>query len=146
MKAKLNYLFILITSVLLYGCGNPKPQSTDFIGSWKSKENARIILNRNGTCTLKGVDYFKISSFPQNKERKLNAKGTWNFINNADSGIIDGISNGVNITYTIPEKKLKGEIVFYISGQGLNGNTPPWSLFIWDGDPDEMTKYEFIKE
>ncbi|SMP21106.1 hypothetical protein [Chryseobacterium profundimaris] len=146
MRTKLNYLFILITFAFLHSCGNPKPQLNDFVGTWKSKDNAHIILNQNGTCILKGVNYFKINTFPKNNNTKLNTEGTWRLVNNVDSGIIDGINNGISIVYTIPKDRLKGEIIFYISGHGLTGNNPPWSLFIWDGDPDDMNRYEFTKE
>ena len=40
----------------------------------------------------------------------------------------------------------QGEIIFFISGQGSNEDNPPWDLFIWKGDPDEMVKYKFIKQ
>jgi hypothetical protein len=145
MKAKLKYLLIiLLSSILLCSCDSNKPKQTDFIGTWKSSDNAFIKLNKNGTCILKGVDYYKISRFPINKNRELNVEGIWQFTENAESGIIDNIDNGITIIYNLPEST-KGEILFYISGQGINGNNPPWNLFIWDGDPDEMLKYEFVK-
>ncbi|MEF9477671.1 hypothetical protein OWR28_08040 [Chryseobacterium sp. 1B4] len=75
----------------------------------------------------------------------MNAEGTWIFLENAESGIIDNIDNGIKITYNLPKENIKGEIILYISGQGIKGNNPPWNLFLWDGDPDEMLKYEFIK-
>ncbi|RXM40918.1 hypothetical protein BOQ62_03510 [Chryseobacterium sp. CH21] len=144
MKTKLKYLLITLLSIMLYSCGGTKPKQTDFIGTWKSSDNGSIKLNKNGTCTLKGVDYYKISSFSKNKNRELNAEGTWQFIENVESGIVDNIDNGIVITYNLPDGT-KGEIVFYISGQGISGNNPPWNIFIWEGDPDEMMKYEFIK-
>lgn len=144
MKTKLKYLLIILLSNILYSCGSSKPKQTDFIGTWKSSDNASIKLNKNGTCILKGVDYYKISSFPKNKNRELNVIGTWQFTENAESGIIDNIDNGITIIYNLPDRT-KGEILLYISGRGINGNSPPWNLFIWDGDPDEMLKYDFVK-
>ncbi|MGI9582578.1 hypothetical protein ACR1PO_15390 [Chryseobacterium sp. RRHN12] len=145
MKTKLNYLLIIMGLILLYSCNEVKPKQNDFIGTWKSSDNAFINLNANGTCTLKSIDYYKISSFPKNKNKELNAEGTWVFLENAESGIIDNIDNGIKITYNLPKENIKGEIILYISGQGIKGNNPPWNLFLWDGDPDEMLKYEFIK-
>jgi hypothetical protein len=58
---------------------------------------------------------------------------------------IDNINSGVYIKYELYDGG-EGEIVFYISGRGINGNNPPWNIFIWDGDPDDMQKYEFTKE
>lgn len=144
MKAKLKYLLIILLSGILYSCDGSYPKQTDFIGTWKSSDNASIKLNQDGTCIVKGVDYYKISSFPKNKNKELNVEGTWQFTENAESGIIDNIDNGIKIIYNLPERT-KGETLFYISGQGINGNNPPWNLFIWDGDPDEMLKYEFVK-
>ncbi|WP_449397456.1 hypothetical protein [Chryseobacterium wanjuense] len=109
----------MIISVFLYSCGNPEPQSTDFIGTWKSADGAHIILNPDGACILKDVDYFKISSFPQNKNSKLNAKGTWKFINNTESGIIDGLDSGINIIYKIPQQKLKERLFFIFPDKDL---------------------------
>lgn len=146
MKTKLNYLLILITVVILNSCGNPEPKQNDFIGIWKSSDGAYITLSQDGSCILKGVDYFKISSFPQNKNKRLNVKGTWSFVDGVESGIIDGINKGINIIYQIPDRKGEGSITFYISGVGFLGNKKPWSIYIWNGDPDDMNKYEFIKE
>lgn len=143
MKTKLKYLLILL-SIVLHNCGGSRSKATDFIGTWKSSDSAYIQLNKNGTCILKGVDYYKISSFPKNKNKELNVKGTWKFIENVESGIIDNMNNGIAIIYNLPEGK-QGEISLYISGHGINGNNPPWNIFIWDGDPDEMQKYEFVK-
>lgn len=144
MKTKLKYLLITLLTIILYSCGETKPKQSDFIGTWKSSDNAYIKLNKNGTCILKGVDHYKISSFPKNKNRELNAEGTWQFTENVESGILDNIDNGITMKYNLPEGT-KGEILFYISGQGINGNNPPWNIFIWEGDPDEMLKYEFEK-
>ncbi len=130
---------------MLYNCGGSQPKRNDIIGIWKSSDNSYIELNENGTCLLKGIDYYKISSFPKNKNRKLDVGGTWQFTENAESGIIDNLDSGIIIEYSLPEG-IKGEILFYISGKGIKGNNPPWHLFIWDGDPDEMQKYEFIKD
>lgn len=128
------------------GCNNPKIEKYYFIGNWKSSDGGYIILKKNGTCTLKNINYFKFSSFPENKDKILDTEGTWSFVDSVNNGIINGIDKGINISYKIPTKDGNGGITFYISGQGLNGNKEPWNLFIWDGDPDEMVKYEFIKE
>lgn len=143
MKTNLKYILIAFLAIIL-SCTDSKTKKTDFIGVWKSSDEAYIILKKNGTCTLKGIDYYKISSFPKNKNKKLNAEGTWQFTEDAESGIIDNINSGVYIKYELYDGG-EGEIVFYISGQGINGNNPPWNIFIWDGDPDDMQKYEFTK-
>ena len=139
----INYLIPLF---FLIGCKNPNIEKSYFVGNWKSSDGSYIVLNKNGTCILKNINYFKISSFPQNKNKILDTKGTWSFANNINNGIVDGIDKGIKISYKIPDRDGNGGITFYISGQGFNGNKEPWSLFIWEGDPDEMIKYEFIKE
>lgn len=35
---------------------------------------------------------------------------------------------------------------FYISGEGLFSNTPPWYLFQYIGDPDGLNLYKFTNQ
>ncbi|ROH99387.1 hypothetical protein [Chryseobacterium daecheongense] len=137
-------VFLLIVIFSLMNCSKPKIEKEHFIGKWKSDDGAVITLNENGTCTLQNINHYIFSSFPENNNKKLNTNGTWNMVN-SESGIIDGINEGVKIIYEIPENQTTGSITFFISGQGIHGNNPPWSLYVWDGDPDEMKKYEFVK-
>ena len=81
-----------------------------------------------------------------NDLRKLNTNGTWKIEKDVNSGILFGINEGIKITYGLEDMRGQGEIIFFISGQGSNEDNPPWDLFIWKGDPDEMVKYKFIKQ
>ncbi|GAB0156592.1 hypothetical protein CHRYSEOSP005_18580 [Chryseobacterium sp. Alg-005] len=139
---RIGYLLIVIFSLI--SCSKPKIEKEHFIGEWESDDGSVIILKPNGTCTLQNINHYIFSSFPENSNKKLNTNGTWNIVT-AESGTIDGINKGIKIVYEIPDTQTKGSITFFISGQGIQGNTPPWSLYVWDGDPDEMKKYEFIK-
>lgn len=140
------YFFLIIILIFFSGCGDQKIERTYFIGKWKSNDGASFTLKRDGTCTLKDLNYYIISSFPRNENQKLNCDGTWKLINDAESGPIDGIDKGIEITYYSLGNQKDGGINFYISGEGIFGNNKPLSLYIWNGDPDEMKKYEFIKE
>ncbi|MFV0290432.1 MAG: hypothetical protein ACK5IJ_05960 [Mangrovibacterium sp.] len=136
-------MFGLILS--LFGCNKHKLSNSDFIGVWKADDGAEIIINENGTCILKGLNN-SIIAIAKDTSEKLNTKGSWKMIENVNNGITGGISTGLKFTYKIMDREGNGGIVFYISGQGFNENKPPWDLFIWKGDPDEVIKYKFAKQ
>ncbi|MFP3594700.1 hypothetical protein [Chryseobacterium sp. SIMBA_038] len=138
--------FLMIILIFFSGCGNQKIEENYFIGKWKSNDGASFILKQDGTCILKSLNYYVISSFPRNENQKLNCEGIWKMVTDAESGLIDGIDKGIKITYHAPGNQRDGSITFYISGEGALGSKKPLSLFIWDGDPDEMKRYTFIKE
>lgn len=129
----------------LIGCKEPKFNEADFIGFWKAEDGANITLNQNGTCTLDEINK-SILSITKSDDEKLTTQGTWKLIDNVSNGITEGISTGIKITYSLTDKEGKGAVDFYISGQGLSESKPPWDIFIWNGDPDEMIKYKFIKQ
>lgn len=140
MKIKCFMIGIFLS---LIGCKEPKFKQADFIGVWKAEDGAIITLNTNGTCTLYNINR-SILSITKSDDKKLTTRGTWKLIDNVNNGITGGISTGIEITYILTEREGKGAVDFYISGQGLSERKPPWDIFIWNGDPDEMIKYKFI--
>ncbi|MCW3466296.1 hypothetical protein [Chitinophaga nivalis] len=140
---RVKYL-MLVFGFFLLGCEEPKFETEDFIGVWKSNDNATITFNQDGTCILNNLNN-AIISISKNENEKINSKGTWKILNNVNSGITGGKSTGVKISYNLMDRKGKGGILFYISGQGIS-DKEPWDLFVWKGDPDEMIKYQFIKQ
>jgi hypothetical protein len=138
-----NFMFGFILS--LFGCQEPRFNNSDFVGIWQADDGARITIYEGGACVLNGLNN-SIVGIAKDTTEKLNADGTWKIINNVNSGITGGISTGLKITYTLMDRHGKGDIEFYISGQGFSENKPPWDLFIWKGDPDEMIKYKFVKQ
>lgn len=137
--------FIIPILLLLIGCNNFDLKSDDFVGVWKSEDNSIIQLNEDGTCILRNLDK-SIVSILKNENDKLTTNGTWKLIDGVDNGLTNGIDKGIKITYNLIGRVGKGGVEFYISGQGINESTPPWDIFIWDGDPDEMIKYKFVKQ
>lgn len=131
--------------LLLIGCDNVDLKTIDFVGVWKSEDNSIIQLNEDGTCILSNLDK-SIVSISKNENDKLTTIGTWKLTEGIDNGLISGIDKGIKITYNLMDREGKGGIVFHISGQGFNESTPPWDIFIWNGDPDEMIKYKFVKQ
>lgn len=142
MKMKCFMIGIFLS---LVGCKEPKFNEADFIGVWKAEDGANITINQNGTCTLNGLNK-SIVSIAKSDDEKLTTDGTWKLIDNVNNGITGGISTGIKVTYNLVDREGKGGFEFYISGQGFSENKPPWDLFVWNGDPDEMTKYKFIKQ
>jgi hypothetical protein len=142
MKVKY-FMFGLVFS--LFGCQEHQFTKSDFVGTWQADDGARITINADGTCVLKGFNN-SIVSVATDSTEKLNSNGTWKIINNVNSGITGGVSTGLKITYALMERAGKGGFELYISGQGFSENKPPWDLFVWKGDPDEMIKYKFVKQ
>jgi hypothetical protein len=140
---KMKY-FILGLFVFLSACNEPDFEIKEFVGVWKSDDNATITLNQDGTCTLIGLNN-SVISIAKSESEKLNTEGTWTIVKNINSGITGGKSTGIKISYSLMDRNGKGGILFYISGQGNSENNPPWDLFVWKGDPDEMAKYKFKK-
>lgn len=138
--------FIIYTFLLfLLGCNKPKFEAKDFIGVWKSDDGASITINKDGSCVLNNLNY-NIINITVGEFEKLNTNGTWEISNEVNNGITGGVSTGLHISYKLIDREGKGGIDFYIRGQGLNENKPPWNLFVWSGDPDDNIKYEFIKQ
>ncbi|SEO39899.1 hypothetical protein [Niastella yeongjuensis] len=136
-------MFGFILSLL--GCREHHFDKSDFVGVWQAVDGARITIKADGTCVLQGLNN-SIVSMAKDTTEKLNADGSWKIINNVNNGITGGVSTGLEITYTLMNRDGKGGIEFYLSGQGFSENRPPWDLFIWKGDPDEMIKYKFVKQ
>lgn len=134
----------IVFLLFLFSCNEPKFSDNDFVGIWKADDGAIISINKDGTCDLQNLNY-NIVSIAKDSSTKLNSNGTWKIINDVSSGITGGINTGLHISYKLMDRAGNGGIEFYISGQGINQNKPPWDLFIWKGDPDEMTKYKFVK-
>lgn len=129
----------------LFGCTENTFKDSDFVGVWKSDDGANIIINEDKTCVLNGLNN-SIVGIAEAENEKLNTNGTWQIIQDVNSGITGGISTGIKISYNLMGRTGKGGIEFYISGQGISENKSPWNLFIWKGDPDEMVKYKFSKQ
>lgn len=133
MKIKsLFNLFFISLFFLLNGCNNPKPTFQDFIGTWTSEDGGEIILKEDSICIIKNITY---SGYLDTEI--LSYKGKWEFRDKDDLG---------NKQYNVIVNK-EGilSICFYISGEGLFSNTPPWYLFQYIGDPDELNLDKFTK-
>lgn len=143
---KIYLLFITLIAITLFGCCEPHFNQCDFIGKWTSSDSSSINLYSDGTCRLNNINYIKINSIESKKGDKLNSSGVWKLIYEFESGIPNGISTGVGISYRLPNRAGTGGLDFFISGEGILENKPPYYLFIWDGDPDNVEKYKFVKE
>nr|WP_315203941.1 hypothetical protein [uncultured Flavobacterium sp.] len=127
----------------------------DLIGTWKSSDGSIIELKKDGSYIAKAINY---NIFYPNKElekKTFDFTGNWKIINNSEQdNKLELNSNatfsdyGINDTYTIDGKVRSHKIglSFEISGEGIFENKPPYYLFNWLGDPDDMNKYKFIKE
>lgn len=108
---KLKYL-IYSCIVFLFGCNFPQIENTYFIGNWKADDGAEIMINKDGTCVLKSLNY-NIINTATDELRKLNTNGTWKIEKDVNSGILFGINEGIKITYGLEDMRGQGEIIFF---------------------------------
>ncbi|WP_052045738.1 hypothetical protein, partial [Prevotella disiens] len=104
MKLK-NLIYSCI--VFLFGCNSPQIENTYFIGNWKADDGAEIMINKDGTCVLKSLNY-NIINTATDELRKLNTNGTWKIEKDVNSGILFGINEGIKITYDLEDMRGKG--------------------------------------
>ncbi len=154
MRKLISIVLVVLLSIVLNGCSmNFKKE--DFIGTWKSGDGAVIELKKDGSYIAKQINYNNIYPNEKLKKKRFDITGNWEIINNSkqenrlklssnatfsDYGIID--------TYTIDGmvRSHKVGLNFEISGEGIFENNPPYYLFVWIGDPDDMNKYKFAKQ
>jgi len=135
---RLDIILLIIIISLLEGCTNKKPDFKDFIGAWKSENGAEFFLKEDSTCIVQEIDgtCFGYRS-------NLSFEGKWFFAEKDDN---DKTNYNIGI-YNIDESGNHSlKISFYIRGKGILENTPPWYLFQYIGDPDDMNKYKFTKQ
>ncbi|MFR2070869.1 MAG: hypothetical protein ACLS4S_12190 [Bacteroides nordii] len=133
-KKKLYNLFFISLLLLFTGCNSPKPTFKDLVGTWVSEDGAKIILRDDSTCILKNIPAQYVNRYTDTDF--FSNTGKW-YLEKNDLGY-----DGYNIR--IGHERLL-YITLYISGEGLFNNTPPWFLFDYIGDPDELNLYKFTK-
>lgn len=125
---------IMIMGLFLFfqSCGNPKFERKDFVGVWKAEDNATVKLNDDGSAIINKIN---LSNIFDNKENQVvDFTGKWEFTTDMYKKKVVKINS------------LKYTFDFYISGQGAFGNKPPFDLYVFIGDPDEMNKYRFVRQ
>lgn len=125
-----SYLFIVM---FLQGCSGQEPMQDDFIGVWKSSDGSTIELKEENQFEAINFNLSNIIK-TENLSKESNLLGKWELATD---------------NYGEQVVKIKAEnyrFKFNISGQGLLKKKPPWKLYIFIGDPDEMNKYEFVKK
>ena len=133
MKGAIKLLTIVIFANALQSCDGIHPKPKDFIGSWKSDDGAIIELEKDSSFIAKQVNLSNIFFDKDNRNIKIDFEGRWEFTTDYKKKKIIKINSN------------KYSFSFEISGQGILERKPPWDLYIWIGDPDDMNKYEFKK-
>jgi len=142
---------IMIMGLFLFfqSCSNPKFERKNFVGTWKSKDGAVIEIYENGKCKAVGLNHYNIHPFDQYKNQLLNFEGTWDFTNKGEPKLHLSYSTGKTYQYKGDTNQSKNGFDFNIAGQGLLENKPPFDLYVFIGDPDdidESNKYKFVKQ
>lgn len=140
MRNIVSYLYLL-SMFLFQGCTGSEPTKNEIVGTWAAEDNAIISFNEDGTFDTRNLPGSKIfSGFSEYKDEKFNEHGNWKLRKGQGNWIID-------LDFDRSEKVESGFATqMSISGEGLSENKPPWYLFIWIGDPDDMNKYKFVKQ
>ena len=135
----MRYFLIMSICLFMLGCSNEKPDRNYFIGIWKANDGAKIEFYINGKCKASGLNHYSIHPFEKYKNQILNFEGNWTFENDK-----------LHLSYPQGEtKQTTSGFDLLITGQGLLENTPPWDLYLFLGDPDDIddsNKYIFIKQ
>lgn len=153
MRTGFRFVAIML-SLFFQSCGSAEVQRQDFVGIWKSDDGAVIELKADGSYVAREIDYYKIYFENEHKGKKLNFIGQWEIADENKKSKLELHTDatfkdvGINKTYTYngEVRSHKLGLTFEISGEGLFENKPPWYLFIWIGDPDDMNKYKFVKQ
>jgi hypothetical protein len=107
------------------------PRLSDLIGTWITNDGDTIILMNDSACDVRNLRY---PDDPIDRSPR-SFVGKWRF-----EVSTFGIGHSV--------LSLRGDYYaesLFVSGNGLLGNSPPWFIFQFIGDPDEMNLYEFRK-
>ncbi|MGP1626217.1 hypothetical protein [Prevotella koreensis] len=121
---KLQLFFIIV--IILCSCST-QINNKIIVGTWITKNEEKIVFYRNGVCSIKDVDFYQISPFPDNKGLKINTnKANWTIVN----------KEFIHIIYDLPNRKGQGCFDLYYSDS---------ILFYFIGDPDDNIKIEFSK-
>ncbi len=122
---------------ILQGCSG-QPTKKDIIGVWVAEDGGKFSFEENGSFSTENLSGSKIfSGFDKYDDMKFSEQGTWELSEGSviilDFEKSDNLQGGFSTQLSI-------------SGEGLLENNPPWYLFAWIGDPDDMNKYKFEKQ
>ena len=156
MKTFYGIILFILLAILLSGC-NAEIRKSDLEGTWRSDDGALIVLNEDGTFIAKGINYFVVSGSKLFNGKKIDLSGEWQIgkTGNQEKKSVELISNStykdfdVHKTYVDEnglEQSYKIYCTFQVYESGLFNNKPPYSLFVYIGDPDDMNKYNFTKK
>lgn len=138
----------------LQSCKKNNPNEDDFVGLWVADNGASVQFMKDKTFIARKIDFSKIYYEKEFEYKKIDFKGKWRLVNypqKIGTIVLQSESTysdyGIKHTYLVngKEKSHKVGFSFEIGGRGLL-HKPPWLLFIWIGDPDDMNKYEFNKQ
>lgn len=151
---KLETKFVLLIVLFSFqGCTEQDPAKDEIIGTWTASDGARVELRPDGSYNASQIDYYSIYSEKEYKTKKLDFTGDWKIIHLNGKPRLKLQTNatfkdfGIDKTYTRDGQTLSHKLglTFEISGEGILESNPPWHLFVWIGDPDDMSKYKFEK-
>lgn len=138
-KILTNILFSII--LLQFGCSVPAPSKEDFIGIWKSNDGGVFNFKDDNTFSAENLTGEKMfDGFQKYYGKKITEKGKWYIKKEKDRWRLF-------LDFKKVEQSNGGHST-QLNIEGKNGvllNKPPWVLFVWIGDPDDINKYEFTK-
>lgn len=140
MKKNIHFVSFMLMCVL-QGCLGQQPTRNDIVGVWIAEDGGKFSFEEDGSFISENLSGSKIFyGFAKYEGVNFNESGTW---------ALKKVSGGsvISLDFSISEKLQGGfSTQLTVSGEGLLENKPPWRLFAWLGDPDDMNKYEFKKQ
>lgn len=137
MKCIKVILFSMIFTSLTTGCSTDPPTFEELTGTWKSEDGCEIILRLDSTCIVKNLNVGKF--YATEKDTSWTFVGRWTFHDN--NSPYQDIGLGRLDIKNLEVKSCAYWVTFYVSGQGLLENKPPWYLFEFIGGFDDYNKY-----
>lgn len=141
MNNKKIIFIVALIIVVLEGCSKVKPVFKDFIGVWNSEDGCELILQDDSTYIIKNLNIGRL--YIGEKDSLQNFIGKWDFkIHKRDE---PGLGK-IELLYKKDIDDFSIQFVFYVSGQDLLDNRPPWYLFEFIGGIDDYNKYILKKQ
>lgn len=124
-------ILILLIALFSFLSCREKMNDQDLVGVWKARDGAMVRLERGGVVIIKGMNMAMIWS---NENKLADIIGEWKF------------TTDLNGNQVVEINADKYNFSFFMSGQGVVGNKPPFDLYVFIGDPDDFNKYSFTKK
>ncbi|UZO79731.1 hypothetical protein NBT05_12310 [Aquimarina sp. ERC-38] len=127
-------LFLLLFS---FSCISDKPTSKEIVGTWYSEDNGSFTFYNDSTFEVESVTK-QILPFPEKFQfSSFKGKGLWNLHEQYGRWKLEiSFKKGEDLPYGMGTN-------LFIQGEGILGNSRPWLLVYYIGDPDDNVQIKY---